>query len=165
LVTAVADTGNVAELEPSGTVTVAGTVATAGDALRSITAPPPSAVEESVTVQVDPADSVRDTGLHDMPLNRGVWRIMTVPPLAEVDIPAPTELAETPFVSWTGEVESGGEFANVSVSEATTLFGIVKELRPQTKHVAVPSPLLHDRDLSASAEPIAKVADVKSVVE
>jgi hypothetical protein len=165
LVTAVADTGNVAELDPCGTVTVAGTLATAGDALMAMTSPPPVAAEESVTVQVDPADSVRNTGLHEIPLNRGVWRIVTVPPLAEVDIPAPAESAETPLVSWTGEVESVGEFANVSVSEATTLFGIVKELRPQTKQVAVPSPLLQDRDLSASAEPIAKVADVKSVVE
>jgi hypothetical protein len=158
-------TENVAEVEPCGIVTVAGTFARAGEALSAIVAPPLSAAEVSATVQVDPAGGVSDVGLHDKPLKTGVWRIVTVPPLAEVDIPAPAESAEKPSVSWTDEDVSAVEFAKVKVTEARTLFGIVIELRPHTKHVAVPEPLLQESDLFASADPAAKLADVKSVVE
>jgi hypothetical protein len=165
VLTVPAVTENVAEVEPCGIVTVAGTLARAGEALSAIVAPPLSAAEVTATVQVDPADGVSVVGVHEMALNTGVWRIVTVPPLAEVDIPVPAESAETPLVSWTDEDVSGVESAKVKVTEATTLFGIVVELRPHTKHVALPEPLLQESDLFAAADPAAKLADVKSVVE
>jgi hypothetical protein len=158
-------TSNVAEVEPCGIVTLAGTLAAEGDAPSAIVAAPLNAAEVSATVQVDPAGGVSDVGLHDKPLKTGVWRIVTVPPLAEVDIAAPAEFAEKPLVSWTDEDVSGVESAKVKVTEARTLFGIVVELRPHTKHVAVPEPLLQERDLFAAADPAAKLADVKSVGE
>jgi hypothetical protein len=127
--------------------------------------PPLGAAEVSATVQVDPAEGVSDVGLHEMPLKTGVWRIVTVLPLTEVGIEAPVEPADTPLVSWTDDEVSCVESAKVSVTEATTLLGMVSELSPQTRQVAVPVPLLQERDLSESADPSAKDADVKSVVE
>src|SRR5687768_13697046 len=53
-VTAVVVTGNVAEVAPSGTVTVAGTVATVGLLLARVTVTPPAgAAADSVTVPVE----------------------------------------------------------------------------------------------------------------
>lgn len=60
---------------------------------------PLNAAEVSATVQVDPADGVSDVGLHEIPLKAGVWRMVTVPPLADVNIPAPVVSAEKPLVS------------------------------------------------------------------
>jgi hypothetical protein len=164
-VTVLEVTENVAEVEPSGTVTEAGTFASFGETLSAISAPPLFAGEVRATLQVDPAEGVRDVGLQDTLLKRGVWRIVTVPPLAEVAIPAPAESAEMLFVSWTDEDVSSVESARVKVSEAITLFGIVAELSPHTKHVAVPEPLLQESDLLAAAAAAAKLADLKSVVE
>jgi ethanolamine utilization microcompartment shell protein EutL len=65
-------TENVAEVDPCGTVIEAGTVATVGDALNAIVAPPLNAGEVSATVQVDPAVAVSDVGLHEIPLKEGV---------------------------------------------------------------------------------------------
>jgi hypothetical protein len=45
------------------------------------------------------------------------------------------------------------------------LFGIVSELRPQTRHVALPAELVQDSVLLAEPAAGASVADVKSVVE
>jgi hypothetical protein len=128
-------------------------------------APGLNAADESATVQVDPAEGVSDVGLHDKLLKTGVWRIVTVPPVAEVVTPAPAESAEMPLVSWTEEDVSGVESAKVKVTEATTLFGIAVELSPHSKHVALPEPLVQESDLFAAADPAAKLADVKSVVE
>jgi hypothetical protein len=165
VLTMTAVTGNVAELDPCGTVTVAGTPAAAGDALSAIVTPPLGAVDVSVTVQVDPADGVSDVGLQDMPVKTGVWMISTVAPLADVGMDAPVKPAERTFESWTDDDVSGVDPAKARVTEARTLFGMVVELSPHTRHVAVPAALLQERDLSASADPSAKVADVKSVVE
>lgn len=57
------------------------------------------------------------------------------------------------------------EAASVRVTEATSLFGIAKEFSPHTMQVAVPAPLLQESVLFAAADPGAKVAEVKSVVE
>ncbi len=65
-------TGKVAEVEPCGTVIVAGTVATVGDALSAIAAPPLEAEDERETVQVDPDDGVTDVGLQERLLKTGV---------------------------------------------------------------------------------------------
>jgi hypothetical protein len=165
VVTVPAVTGKVVEVEPCGTVTDAGTVAAAEDALNATVAPPLGAADVSVTVQVDPTDGVRVVGLHEMPLKAGVWRIVTVLPIADVGMAAPAESAESPFVSWTDDAVSDVEPANVSVTEATTLFGIVIEFRPQSKHVAVPVPLLQVSDLFAAPTPGEKLAAVKSVGE
>lgn len=90
---------------------------------------------------------------------------MTVPPLADVGIPAPVESAERLFVSCTDEDVSCVEAAKVNVTEATTEFGSAAVLRPQTRHVTAPVPLVQESDLSATPDPAAKVADVKSVGE
>ncbi len=165
MLTLPAVTPKAAEVEPCGTVTVAGTLATAGDALIAMAAPPLIAADVSVTVQVDPAAGVSDAGLHEIPLKRGVCRIVTVPPLTDVDIPFPVESADIPPVSWTDEDVSRVEPDKARVTEATTLFGIAVESSPQTRQVAVPALLLQVSDLFAAAGPGAKVADVKSAVE
>lgn len=152
-------------MDPCGIVTEAGTFAAAGEALKPIVAPPVSAADVRATVQVDPTEGVIEVGLHEMLLKAGVWRIVTVPPLADVGIPAPLDAADMPLVSWTDDEVSRVEFARVSVTDATTLSGIAVVLRPHTKHVAVPVPLLHESDLFAAADPASKVAEVKSVVE
>jgi hypothetical protein len=72
-------TGKVAEVEPSGTVTVAGIVTKAGDALSAIVAPPLNAADVSATVQVDPADGVSDAGLHDRLLRTGAGGLTVRP--------------------------------------------------------------------------------------
>jgi hypothetical protein len=60
---------------------------------------------------------------------------------------------------------SGVELATVRVTEATMLSGIALVLRPHTKHVAVPVPLLQVSDLFAAPAAGEKLADVKSVGE
>jgi hypothetical protein len=90
---------------------------------------------------------------------------VTVPPLADVDIAAPTESADTTFVSRTDEDESGVELAKVRVSAATTLFGIVVALSPHSRQVAVPAPVVQLSHLFAAPGPGANSAEVKSVVE
>jgi len=165
VVTLPAVAAKVVEVEPCGTVTVAGTLAAAEDALMSTTAPPLSAPDVSVTVQVDPTDGVNDVGLQERLLKAGVCKMVTVPPLAVVDTGAPAESAETVFVNWTDEDVSGVEFARVNVTEATTLFGIAEVFRPQTRQVAVPEPSVQERVLFAAPVPVAKLAPVKSVVE
>jgi hypothetical protein len=155
----------VVEVDPCGIVTEAGTFAAAEEELRPMVAPPLRADEVSATVQVDPTDGVSVVGLHEILLKAGVWRIVTVPPVAEVGIPVPVEAADKPLVSWTDDEVSGVELAKVSVTVATTLLGIVVVLMPHTRHVAVPAPLLHESDLFAAPDPAWKVAEVKSVGE
>jgi hypothetical protein len=46
--------------------------ATAEDELNAIVAPPLTAADVRVTLQVDPADGFSVVGLHEMPLKRGV---------------------------------------------------------------------------------------------
>jgi hypothetical protein len=91
--------------------------------------------------------------------------MVTVPLFTDVGIPFATESVDIPLLSSTDEDVSVVELARVRVTEATILFGIVVVLIPQTRHVAVPTPLLQERDLFAAPAPAAKVADVKSVVE
>jgi len=146
-------------------VTVAGAFAPAGDELIPIVAPPLKAGDVSETVQVEPADGLIEIGLQVSPFKLGDWRIVTVPPVADVAIAAPAESADTTLASWTVEDVSVVEAAKVRVSVATTLFGIAEELSPHTMQVAVPTPLLQESVLFAAPVPGAKVADVKSVVE
>jgi hypothetical protein len=152
-------------VDPCGTVTEVGRLADAGDALRETTAPPLGAADVRETVQVEPTDGVSVVGLHEMPLNRAVWRMVTVPPLTDVAIPVPLESADVALLSWTGDELSEVEFARVNVTEATTLSGIAVVFRPHTRQVAVPVPLVQLSDLFAAPVPAATVADVKSVVE
>jgi hypothetical protein len=60
---------------------------------------------------------------------------------------------------------SGVEPVRLSVTVARTLFGIVVVFSPQTRQVAVPTPLVQESDLPAAADPASIVAAVKSVVE
>ena len=158
-------TGNVVDVAPCGTVMVEGTVATAGDALSEMVAPPLRAADVRATVQVDPADGVTDIGLHEKPFNFGVWTIVTLPPLVEVEIFVPTASTAMPLVSWTDEDVSGVEPERVKAAVATMSFEIAVVLRPHSMQVAVPTPLVHESDLFASAGPGAKLADEKSAVE
>jgi hypothetical protein len=57
------------------------------------------------------------------------------------------------------------ELARVSVTEASTLLGMVSEFKPQTRQVALPVELVQDSVLLAEPVAGASVADVKSVVE
>ena len=91
--------------------------------------------------------------------------MVTVPPLTEVGIAAPVASADTPFVNWTVEEVSVVEEARFRVTEAITLLGIVSELSPHSRQVAVPVPLVQVSDLLAAPAPGAIAADVKSVVE
>ena len=61
-------------------------------------AAPLRAEEVSVTVQVDPVDGVINTGLQVNPFKLG-GRIVTVPPVVEVDIAVPVASAIMPFES------------------------------------------------------------------
>jgi hypothetical protein len=165
VVTLPAVTENVVEVEPCGIVTLAGTFAADGAALTPMETPPLGAADVSATVQVDPEDGEIVLGLHERLPKVAAWRILTVPPLAVVDSAAPVESADMPFVSWMVEEESVVEGANVRVTEARTLFGMLEEFKPQTKQVAVPVPLVQESVLFAAPAPAEMVADVKSAVE
>lgn len=160
-----AATENDVDVDSWGTVTLDGTVATAGDALIATTAPPLGAPSVSVTIHVLPPEGLTKMGLHERLFKAGIWRIVTVPPEAEVAMEAPSASAEMPLVSCTIEELSVVEFASVRVTDAKILLGIDKVFSPQTMHVAVPVPLAQERVLFPSAPPEAKAADVKSVVE
>lgn len=155
----------VVDVDPWGTVTFDGTVATAGDALIATTAPPLGAVAVSVTVHVEPAEGLTEAGLQERLLKAAVWEIVTVPFEAEVAMAAPFESAEIPLASWTDDEVSVVEFASVNVTDATTLSGMDEVFSPQTMQVAVPVEFVQESVLLVSAAPEAKVADVKSVVE
>jgi hypothetical protein len=152
-------------VEPWATVTGVVKFTSAGDALIAIVAPPLSAAEVNVAVQLDPTAGVSEAGLQDRPLNIGTCSMVTVPPLAEVGIAAPVESADTAFVNWTDEDGSVVEEAKFRVTEATTLFGIVSEFSPHSRQVAVPVPFVQVSDLFAAPAPGTMAADVKSVVE
>jgi hypothetical protein len=116
-------------------------------------------------VQVEPADGDRDVGVQARLLRTGVWRIVTVPPLAVVGIAAPVESADTGLLRVTDDEVSDVELARSRVTEATILLGIEEVLSPQTKQVALPDAVVHDSVLFAAPEPAATDAEVKSVVE
>lgn len=158
-------TENVVEEDPAGTVTFAGIIAPEGDPLKPMVAPPVGAVEDKVTVHVEPAEGDTVVGLQARLLKAGVCWIVTVPALTDVEIEVPLESADIPLVRVTGEEESGAEEARVRVTEARTLLGIGLVFSPHTRHVAVPDPLVQERDLLAAPEPAAKLAEVKSAVE
>ena len=165
VVTVPAVTENVFEIEPWGMVTLAGTVAAAEEALTAITAPPLGAADVSETVQVDPAEGVIVAGLQERPASADACKIVTVPLLVVVGMAAPEESAETPFVNCTVEDASVVDAASVRVTLATMLLGMLDELRPHTKQVAVPEPLLQERLLPEEPGPAAILAVVKAVVE
>ncbi len=158
-------TEKVVDVDPCGTVTLAGTVATAGDALIATTAPPLGAAAVRLTVQVEPAEGLTEVGLQERLLRAAVWVMVTVPPDAEVAIAAPFKSAETPLASWTVEELSVVELARSRVTVATTSFEIDEVFSPQTMQVAVPEELVQESVLFTSPAPEAKVVDVKSVVE
>ncbi len=65
-------TENVAEVDPCGTVTLDGTVATEGDALIATVAPPLAAGELNAIVQLDVVEGSIDIGLHVRLFRMGV---------------------------------------------------------------------------------------------
>lgn len=153
------------EVDPCGMVTLDGTFATEGEALIPIVAPPLNAADDKLTVQVEPAEGDKEVGLQERLLRTGVWRIVTVPPLAVVGIADPVESADTPLVSVTDDEVSDVELARFNVTEATTLLGSEVVFRPQTRQVALPDPLVQESVLVAASEPAENDAEVKSVVE
>jgi len=92
-------TGNVVEVEPCATVTVVCIVTSVGDALRSIVVPPLPASAVNATVHVVPADGLTDVEAQEKPFNTGVWMIVTVPLLVEVESAVPCEDAANPLES------------------------------------------------------------------
>lgn len=60
---------------------------------------------------------------------------------------------------------SGAVPARVSVTVASTAFGMVVLFMPQAMHVELPAALVHDSDLPAAAGPAATETDEKSFVE
>ena len=60
-----------AELVPCGMVTTAGTFTAGGEADSDIAAPPLGAADVRLTVQVDVAEAVIVTGLHEKPYRPG----------------------------------------------------------------------------------------------
>lgn len=121
LLTFPAVTENVVEVEPLGTVTDDGTFAPAGDEVKVIVAPALGAADVRLTVQVDPPDGLIEAGLHEKPFKLGA-RMVTVPPVAEVDREVPVESAIITLESWTEDDVSVVDPDNVRVSVATTLF-------------------------------------------
>lgn len=157
-------TENFPEVAPAGMATFAGIFATAGEALRPTVAPPVGAAADKVTVQVEPEDGDTVVGLHERLLKAGVCWIVTVPPVAEVASGAPVESADIALTRETCEELSMVEEATVRVTEATTSLPIGDVFRPHTRHVAVPDPLVQERDLFPTPEPATKLAEVKSAV-
>ncbi len=90
---------NVAEVDPCGMLTLAGTVAADGEALIATVAPPLPAGELKLMAQVDAAEVAIDKGAHVRLCKTGVWVIVTVPLLTLVAIGAPVESAVRPFES------------------------------------------------------------------
>jgi len=158
-------TGNVVEVEPCGTVTVDCIVTSTGAELRLIVVPPLPAARVNCTVQVVPADGLIDVELQEKPFKLGVWRMVTVPLLVEVESAVPVVLAEIPFVSWTTEEASLVDADNVKFTVATTPVAMGVSLRPHSIHVAVPVPYSHEIDLFVAADPAATTTEEKSVVE
>lgn len=64
--------GKLTDVEPAATVTLEGIVTAVGEAVIAIEAPLLGAGAESVIVQFDPADGLKDVGLQEMLLNCGV---------------------------------------------------------------------------------------------
>lgn len=155
---------NVAVDWPAKTVTLEGIVAPAGDEL-SVTVAALKAADESVTLQVVPADGDTDVALHVRLLRLGVCSIVTVPLVVDIGIDTPWASAAELPVSWM--VEDGSEAfpARVSVTVAKTAFGIVLSFIPQATHVALPEDVLQLTVLPVAPGPAATVADEKSVGE
>lgn len=158
-------TAKVAEVWPCDTVTVEGTLASAGEALMPIVAPPLKAGEVNDTEQVAPDEGLTVVGLQVRLLSPGFCRIVTVPPVTEVAMVPPIVSAANPPANCSDEEVLAVEDERVSVSVPTTPLEITELLRPHTKQVIVPGPGLQFNVLFVSADPAAKLADEKSVVE
>ena len=79
VVTLPAATGNVAEVEPPGTVTVEGMLTSTGDEVKLMVAPPLPAAEVSATVHVAPMAGLTAVRLQEKPFKLGPFEIVTVP--------------------------------------------------------------------------------------
>ena len=89
---------NVVEVEPAGTVTLAGIVAPAGDELSATVAPPVNAADDRLTVQIAPPDGDTEVGLHATLLKPGVCEIVMVPFVADTGTAVPlASAAELPL--------------------------------------------------------------------
>jgi hypothetical protein len=160
----------VVELTPPGTFIDEGRL-TSNGALseRDTKKPPDSAFLLSVMVQLLcwPLDTV--DGAQDTPVRLGGvgCTIVTMPPVAVVEMAAPTVDADKPPLSWILEdvFSVDGDIVNVMV--ATTPFWIRFELTPHTTQAVVPLRLLQETDLPAAvaALPAAKATEEKSAPE
>ena len=146
-------------------MTFAGMVAPAGDELRETETPPLGAAEVSETEQVVPDEGLIVVALQLRPLKLGVWLMVTVPAVTEVAISPPMVSAVIPPINWRLDEVLVVEDERVNVKVPTTPSGITVLFNPQTRQVMVPGTLLQDRVLPVSADPAAKVAEEKSVVE
>ena len=158
-------TANVPDVDPCGMTTLDGMFAPAGDPLRPTVAPPLNAAELRLTVQVDPADGLTESGLHEKLLNLGLCRIVTLPPDADAERAVPAGVAAAAFPNWTSDDPFSVEADKPSVTAATVPLEIVVSLRPQATQVMLPAPLAQESDLFAIIGPAATLAEEKSLVE
>jgi len=145
LVTGLAVVVKVAEVLAAGTVIEDGIVTTAGEADKPMIAPLLGAAGIIATVQVVPAGGVKEFVAHEKPFKEGCR--VTVPPVLLIDNGSPDASAATAVTSCTWEDPSAGATAGVRLTVATTPFESGETLAPQSKQVATPGALLHDRDL------------------
>src|SRR5580692_698724 len=89
-------TGKVTDVEPSGTVTIVGMLAPAGNELRAMVAPPLEGAKVSATLQVDTAGGTINVESQENPFKLGVGAIVTVPLPADVGKDDPSGLAAIP---------------------------------------------------------------------
>jgi hypothetical protein len=159
-------TANVVAMAPCGMVTLDGSVASAGDELRAMVAPPLGAADVMATLQVAIDGGVMDTALQENPF-RLSGKIVTVPPVVEIGTDDPTALAASLLMSCSDDELSVVELDNASRTEATTPPAIGVALGPDSTQVSEPGLLLQETDLFAvaAAGPAAIVADEKSRVE
>jgi hypothetical protein len=142
-------TENAVDVAPCGTVTVDGTLTSAGEELMLTIAPPLPATEVKATVQVDPVDGVIDTGLHVNPFSAGVFAMVTVPPLAEAEIGAAEGFAAVGVKIWTGDEVFVVEVETFRETVATTPLGIAPELSAHRTHLILPVCFSQETDLLA----------------
>jgi len=132
----------VADEEPCGTVTVAGTL-TAEVLLKETTAPPDPAAPVRVAVRMPCCPLWSVLGETEMLLNAADAApvTVTVPPLPVTWMSVPSAAAPTVLVTEKGIDELLAEEVVVTVTTATVPLAIKLVLLPDTRHMIEPVPL------------------------
>jgi hypothetical protein len=151
---------NVAVVADAATVTDAGTVSAALFDDRATADPPDGAAPLRVTVQVEVAPDVNVPGLHCTPETPIDWATVIAAPVPVNDsaFPVGSVALKLPIPIGTDPL---GAADRVTVSVATTPFGIVAAFMPDPRQMIEPVPLMQVRDFPApvSAGPAATLAE------